>query len=81
MTRILAGVFAICAAACAFDQSGAPNQNAGQTDPPDAQQVIGSPDAAPAPIDAAPPSPPDACMGKKCGDGGGGPGGGGPGPG
>jgi hypothetical protein len=79
MTRILAGVFAICAVACAFDTSGQPSA-AGT---PDAQEsVSGAPDAAPTSIDAAPatidaaPAPPDACVGKRCDEGGGGPGGG-----
>jgi hypothetical protein len=76
MTRILAGVFAICAAGCAFDASGTPMPV------PDAAATVGgapdgaagSIDAAPATIDAAPTSPPDACVGKRC-DEGGGPGG------
>jgi hypothetical protein len=76
MTRILAGVFAICAASCAFDTSGSP-MPAG----PDADQsVTGAPDAAQAPADASPasidatPPTPDACTGKRCDEGGGGPG-------
>ena len=75
MTRILAGVFAICAVGCAFDPSGAPS--AGTV--PDGQAVAGPPDAGPAgTIDAGPPSPPDACVGKRCdGDNGGGKGPGG----
>jgi hypothetical protein len=78
MMRILAGVFAICAAGCAFDTTGTPSPY-GSVDA--VQSVTGTPDAAPTPpgtadappatIDAAPPGTPDACVGKRCGGGGG----------